>query len=88
MRALGLALLCVLTCSVFAACDRGTTITTTQPATGKHYTIAVIPKGTTHEFWKAVHAGAVRASRELNCPIIWNGPLKEDDRESQIATVE
>ena len=24
--------------------------------------IAVIPKGTTHEFWKAIHAGALKAS--------------------------
>ena len=23
--------------------------------------IAVVPKGTTHDFWKAVHAGAIRA---------------------------
>jgi ABC-type sugar transport system substrate-binding protein len=28
--------------------------------------IAVIPKGTSHEFWKSVHAGAVKASRELS----------------------
>ena len=27
--------------------------------------IAVIPKGTTHEFWKTVHAGAVKAAKEL-----------------------
>ena len=26
------------------------------------YRIAVIPKGTTHEFWKSVHAGAARAA--------------------------
>jgi len=51
-------------------------------------TIAVIPKGTTHEFWKSVHAGAVKASRELGVEIIWKGPLKEDDRDSQISTVE
>ena len=31
----------------------------------KDLTIAVIPKGTTHEFWKSVHAGAVKAEREL-----------------------
>ena len=24
--------------------------------------IAVIPKGTTHEFWKSVHAGAAKAA--------------------------
>ena len=51
-------------------------------------TIAVIPKGTTHEFWKTVHAGAVKASRELNVEIIWKGPMKEDDREAQISVVE
>jgi ribose transport system substrate-binding protein len=51
-------------------------------------TIAVIPKGTTHEFWKAVHAGAVQASRELGVEIIWKGPLREDDRSGQIGVVE
>ena len=51
-------------------------------------TIAVIPKGTTHEFWKSIHAGAVKAARELDVDIIWKGPLKEDDREAQIAVVE
>lgn len=51
-------------------------------------TIAVIPKGTTHEFWKSIHAGAVKAARELKVEIIWKGPLKEDDREGQITVVE
>lgn len=55
--------------------------------------IAVIPKGTTHEFWKSIHAGAVKAQRELTAAgtpveIIWKGPLKEDDRTSQIDTVQ
>ncbi|MFC1794085.1 substrate-binding domain-containing protein, partial [Planctomycetota bacterium] len=57
------------------------------------YRIAVIPKGTTHVFWKSIHAGAVKAAEELkaaglNVEIIWKGPLKEDDRESQIRVVE
>jgi len=56
-------------------------------------TIAVIPKGTTHEFWKAIHAGAVKAERELNASgtkvaISWKGPLREDDREQQVQVVE
>ena len=51
-------------------------------------TIAVIPMGTTHEFWKAIHAGSVTASRELDVDIIWKGPLKEDDRDEQIQIVE
>ena len=28
-------------------------------------TIAVIPKGTTHEFWKSIHAGAVKAQTRI-----------------------
>jgi ribose transport system substrate-binding protein len=57
------------------------------------YRIAVIPKGTTHIFWKSIHAGAIKAQEELkavgvNVEVIWKGPLKEDDRESQIQVVE
>jgi len=51
-------------------------------------TVAVIPNGTTHEFWQSVHAGAVKASRELGITVIWKGPLKEDDRDAQISVVE
>src|SRR5580692_11236619 len=54
----------------------------------KSYTIAVIPKGTTHEFWKSVHAGAEKARRELGVTILWKGPLKEDDLKSQIDIVQ
>jgi ribose transport system substrate-binding protein len=56
----------------------------------KHATdaIAVIPKGTTHEFWKSVHAGAEKAAEELGVNVIWKGPLREDDREDQIKVVE
>ena len=50
--------------------------------------IAVIPKGTTHEFWKSVEAGAKKAGDELNVQIIWKGPLKEDEKNQQIALVE
>jgi len=50
--------------------------------------IAVIPKGTTHVFWKSIHAGAVKAAQELDVEVIWKGPLKEDDRDSQIRVME
>ncbi|MCB9880427.1 MAG: substrate-binding domain-containing protein [Planctomycetes bacterium] len=50
--------------------------------------IAVIPKGTTHEFWKSIHAGALAAGRELGVEILWQGPIKEDDRNAQIDVVE
>jgi ribose transport system substrate-binding protein len=51
-------------------------------------TIAVIPKGTTHIFWESVHAGAIKASLELEVEIRWVGPEKEDDRQQQIAVVD
>jgi ribose transport system substrate-binding protein len=60
----------------------------TQQEGVKKIQIAVIPKGTTHEFWKSIHAGAVKASRELGVEIIWKGPQKEDDRAQQIMVVE
>jgi ribose transport system substrate-binding protein len=50
--------------------------------------IAVIPKGTTHSFWKSVEAGARKAGEELGVEIIWKGPLKEDDRAQQIQVVQ
>jgi len=57
-----------------------------KPASGR-LKIAVIPKGTTHEFWKSVHAGAVKASKEVDVDIVWKGPLKEDDLKAQIDVV-
>jgi len=50
--------------------------------------IAVVPKGTTHVFWKSVEAGARAAAADLDVEIVWKGPLKENDRGQQIAIVE
>ena len=73
-------ILLVLLCATLVAC-------------AEDYRIAVIPKGTTHEFWKSIHAGAIKASRELkaegiNVEVIWKGPLREDDREQQVQVVD
>jgi ribose transport system substrate-binding protein len=57
-------------------------------STSGRVTIAVIPKGTSHVFWQSVHAGARRAATELDVDIVWRGPLREDDRDSQVAEVE
>lgn len=54
----------------------------------KQLTLAVIPKGTSHEFWKSVHYGAEKAAEELGgIEIIWKGPNKESDTGSQIEVV-
>ncbi len=55
----------------------------------KKYRVIVIPKGTTHEFWKTLHAGTLQAAKELgNVEVIWQGPQKEDDRVLQIQLVQ
>lgn len=55
---------------------------------GKKYRIAVIPKGTTHAFWRSVHAGAEKAAAEAgNVEILWKGPVQEMDTAGQIAVV-
>ena len=57
-------------------------------STPDRMTIAVIPKGTSHVFWQSIHAGAQKAATELGVSIAWRGPLREDDRDSQVAEVE
>jgi len=77
---------CALALIALAGCGKKADEKTT-------YTIAVIPKGTTHEFWKSIHAGAEKARQELadkgvQVEIIWKGPFREDDRDQQIQVVE
>ncbi|MEP6766340.1 MAG: substrate-binding domain-containing protein [Gemmatimonadaceae bacterium] len=94
-----------LTATMLIACSKGDTnssaaATPASAASGDsarnaHRTliIAVVPKGTTHEFWKSIHAGAEQAAQEANqsgdsIRVIWKGPLREDDREQQVQVVE
>lgn len=80
-----------LTLALLAGCSPGGS--SSGPDSEKSgYRIAVIPKGTTHVFWKSVHAGALNAARELTAAgtpveIIWRGPLLENDRLKQIDVV-
>src|SRR3954447_3737892 len=53
------------------------------------YRIAVVPKGTTHVFWKSIHAGANKAAQERgDTVILWDGPAREDERLRQQQIVE
>lgn len=80
-------ILFLLTVLFAAGCSRAGS-NTSEGSGPPRLQIAVIPKGTTHEFWKSVHAGAVKAAREMDVDIIWKGPLKEDDLKSQIDLVQ
>jgi ribose transport system substrate-binding protein len=71
-----------------AGCGGSDQDSVAKKADGKR-TIAVIPKGTMHIFWKSVEAGVRQADDKFeNVELIWKGPLREDDRESQIKTVD
>jgi ribose transport system substrate-binding protein len=50
--------------------------------------IAFIPKGSLHEFWKTMQAGAEKAAAETGAELIWKAPVKEDDRAEQVKVVE
>jgi len=72
--------------AMFAGCNKSN-------SGSKVYRIAVVPQGSTHEFWKSIHAGAIKATQDLEkegikIELIWKGPLREDDREQQIQVVE
>jgi ribose transport system substrate-binding protein len=70
----------------------GTTAATKTPApkaAKTSYKIAVIPKGPTHDFWKSIHAGALKAQQQLgNVEILWNSGPNERDSAKQIEVVE
>jgi ribose transport system substrate-binding protein len=51
----------------------------------KKLTIAVIPKGMTHSYWKAAEAGVKRAAAEFDLAYEWQGPLDESRVAEQVA---
>lgn len=88
----GLALFLALTLLVTVVGCGNSESSNTQGAAKNGYHIAVIPKGTTHVFWKSVHAGAQKAADEFKAAgtpveIQWKGALLENDREGQINVV-
>lgn len=53
----------------------------------KAYKIAVVPKGASHPFWKAVHVGVKRAADELGCKAKWTPPVDESNFTEQVNIV-
>jgi ribose transport system substrate-binding protein len=90
MNATQIPLLCATLLAGFtlAACNKTADSSSDAKLPPGAKTIAVIPKGTTHVFWKTVEAGARQAGQELGVNILWKGPLKENDRVQQIQIVE
>jgi len=54
----------------------------------KTYNIAVIPKGTSHDFWNEIKIGALKAQKEFRVNVEYRGPNNDGDTYSQIKLVE
>ncbi|MBS1702739.1 MAG: substrate-binding domain-containing protein [Armatimonadetes bacterium] len=88
----------VLALSLIGCNNGGSTDSTSSSSTatssngstdsGKKCKIAFIPKGSTHEFWKTMQAGAEEAAAANNVELLWKAPLKEDDKAEQVKVVE
>lgn len=79
-------LLLFTTVACFTACQPTSRIASN--AGGKQLRIAVIPKGTSHQFWLSVWAGAKAAAEEVGgVEILWKGSETEADTAGQIAVV-
>jgi ribose transport system substrate-binding protein len=87
MRFMALLASCTVMASLLMGCgDSGTKPAAAGP---KKLRIALIPKGTNSEYWKAVHAGGEKAAQELkNVEIIWKGALREDQSQEESNIVE
>ncbi len=93
---------CAATVMALAGCGQKPAATTAAPAadakpaaapSGKKITLAFIPKGMAHVYWKSVEAGMRAAEKEAkdkgqNLEVIWNGPANENDRQQEIGLVE
>jgi ribose transport system substrate-binding protein len=55
---------------------------------GQKRIVAVIPKGNVTQYWQSVHAGAIKAARESNVDILWNGTASETDYNGQLQIVD
>ncbi|HEX4143748.1 MAG TPA: substrate-binding domain-containing protein [Pirellulales bacterium] len=88
LRTFAWLVLLAFSCLTLGCTKQGDDATAGKPAGKAKYRLAVIPKGTTHEFWKSVHYGAVQAADELGAEILWLGPLLEQDRAGQIDVVQ
>lgn len=101
VQAKALLMAALLTTAALSGCHSGTNTnsapTVANPTTaaggGAVLQIAVIPKGTSHEYWKSIHAGALKAQQDLakqgtNVNILWKGTESESDRNGQVNIVE
>ncbi len=59
---------------------------TSLPA--RQWRIALVPRDTALDFWKAVRAGANKAAKDTRCSLIWKEPNLEDNPDAQSAVID
>jgi ribose transport system substrate-binding protein len=98
VRASILFVLAAVVAASFSGCEKKPTPAAATPsgsssAATKTIRVALVPKGTAHDYWKSVHAGGLKAEKELSTPqskveLTFRGPEREDDRDQQISLVQ
>jgi ABC-type sugar transport system substrate-binding protein len=76
-----LGIVATLACGL-SGCRRGQ-----QPASPQ-LRIGMVPLGTTHRYWLAVHAGALVAANELGVDLLWPPAFRDGDVDGQIKALQ
>jgi ribose transport system substrate-binding protein len=82
----------IVAASVLAACGSGTTATTapaeSAAAGGDAPYIAIVSKGSQHQFWQAVQKGATDEAAKLGATITYEGPASESEVDKQLTMLQ
>jgi ribose transport system substrate-binding protein len=82
----------IVVASVLAACGGGSTATTapaaSQGASGEAPYIAIVSKGSQHQFWQAVQKGATDEAAKLGATITYEGPASESEVDKQLTMLQ
>jgi ribose transport system substrate-binding protein len=72
---------------VFAACGSSSTASSGPSAGAKPY-IAIVSKGSQHQFWQAVQKGATDEAAKLGATITYEGPASESEVDKQLTMLQ
>jgi ABC-type sugar transport system substrate-binding protein len=59
-----------------------------RPEAPRQLRIGVLPIGTTHRYWLAIHAGALIAANELGVDVLWPAAFRDGDAAAQVRAMQ
>ncbi|MCJ7709786.1 MAG: substrate-binding domain-containing protein, partial [Chloroflexi bacterium] len=72
-----------------AACgDSASTTAPSEGASGEAPYIAIVSKGSQHQFWQAVQKGATDEAAKLGATITYEGPASESEVDKQLTMLQ